>query len=286
MDNIEIKTEPVDYIVEEDALIPEIKLEEREPELEQNGIQLQCPKCQISYNNKYSYRNHVSVCDRYSFNRPLSKEEVSKSEAVREENKRSVEVLEESCFRECSPIRKAVLPKEAQYSCPECDRLFVNECDYARHTYAHTFIKVEDEDFPHMCADCGKDFDTLALAISHQNRQSNKRCKNYPKLVHKCRLCNMFFTRKDNLRGHLKTHALGQHCKQTKKAPGLYPCSKCPKVFGGTSLRAIHMRSHNRHTGSYDYACLKCKKTFSCSQSLKKHNSSHHGKWELMIVMS
>jgi len=46
------------------------------------------------------------------------------------------------------------------------------------------------------------------------------------------------FSRKDNLREHLRAHA-GQ-VKRKKK----YNCQHCNKEFHGTTLLQIHMRTH------------------------------------------
>jgi uncharacterized Zn-finger protein len=51
-------------------------------------------------------------------------------------------------------------------------------------------------------------------------------------------VCGRMFSRKDNLREHLRAHA-GQ-VKRKKK----YNCQHCNKEFHGTTLLQIHMRTH------------------------------------------
>ena len=48
--------------------------------------------------------------------------------------------------------------KPTHHFCNECDATFENSSKYARHLYAHTFIKKEDEDMPCICTTCGQDF--------------------------------------------------------------------------------------------------------------------------------
>ena len=42
--------------------------------------------------------------------------------------------------------------------CEECEIAFNITSHFARHLYAHTFIKIEEDDMPCICADCGYDF--------------------------------------------------------------------------------------------------------------------------------
>ena len=261
----------------------EVLDEEEEAEAEEKEKEkLTCQKCQISYENKFSYRNHVSVCDRNSFNRPMSKEELANSDKIRAEIRESVKLLERSCFSEFEERCPAAEPPgaEAAFSCSVCSVQFSTVRQQARHVYAHTFVKKEAEEFCHICADCGVDFPNLIQAQMHLKA---KRCENFPKLVYRCEVCGIFFTRKDNLREHLRDdHVFMIKSGAKKRKKSYYACKACDKIFGGASLRAIHYRSHNNKrltaaskSATNQFACNSCKRTFSCSQSLRKHSIRH-----------
>lgn len=75
------------------------------------------------------------------------------------------------------------------------------------------------------------------------------------------------FTRKDNLREHLRTHA-GTPQRQKK------PCKYCPKEFFTNQQLLIHERVH---TGERPVQCDLCPKSFLSSLALKKHRRVHTG---------
>ena len=188
--------------------------------------------------------------------------------------RRSIKILEKSCFRNQiwdeedfhTTEGGDTSSKSKIYECMECEETYPNIKWFARHVYAHTFVKQAAEDLGYICSDCGKDFDSKMKVDNHIKR--SKKCLNEPKVVFPCTICKKLFTRKDNLRDHLRVHA-GYDRKRRK-----YDCKKCKMSFGGTSLLAIHMRSH---TGSKPFACKVCRKTFMCNAALKKHARLHTG---------
>lgn len=60
--------------------------------------------------------------------------------------------------------------------------------------------------------------------------------------AHPCDVCGKVYTRRDNLREHLRVHA-GEVTRRKR-----HQCSQCPKMFHGASLLKIHERTH---TGQY-----------------------------------
>ena len=47
---------------------------------------------------------------------------------------------------------------EKTYTCKQCDEDFVGIKPFARHLYAHTFVRTAEEELPILCAGCGKEF--------------------------------------------------------------------------------------------------------------------------------
>ena len=83
---------------------------------------------------------------------------------LKEDERRSIRILEQSFFVN----EKAAIDDEIKmdpegshmgsHFCEECEISFDITSHFARHLYAHTFIKIEEDDMPCICADCGFDF--------------------------------------------------------------------------------------------------------------------------------
>ena len=82
---------------------------------------------------------------------------------------------------------------------------------FARHAYVHTFVRLDvdnnnssssnNNSEEHICPDCGLEFPGLEDSLDHGV------CPAAPKPLFPCAVCAMTFTRKDNLRQHLRAHA-------------------------------------------------------------------------------
>ncbi len=95
-------------------------------------------------------------------------------------------------------------------------------------------------------------------------------CSSAPKPVFVCAICDIVFTRKDNLRHHLKVHAglvpptnrSAAHSGSNvaidslmggpgdgKATTHTYPCMFCQRVYGGATLLNWHLKTHVRDDG-------------------------------------
>ncbi|CAK8686468.1 unnamed protein product [Clavelina lepadiformis] len=79
-----------------------------------------------------------------------------------------------------------------------------------------------------------------------------------------CTVCAKSFTKKSNMKRHLKTHT----------GTRLYQCEVCSKSFSLSSNLQRHMKVHS---GERPYKCKVCCKSFSDSSDLKRHMKVHTG---------
>lgn len=81
---------------------------------------------------------------------------------------------------------------------------------------------------------------------------------------HACPECDKTYTRKDHLKGHMRTH--------TGDRP--YKCSECDSTFAYQHVLNNHMRSH---TGERPFECTECDKNFAFRHHLDDHIRIHTG---------
>lgn len=81
---------------------------------------------------------------------------------------------------------------------------------------------------------------------------------------HACPECDNSYTRKDHLKGHMRTH--------TGDRP--YKCQECDSTFAYNYVLKNHVRSH---TGERPYKCTECDKSFHLRQHLDGHIRVHTG---------
>ena len=139
-------------------------------EVENDDEELRCPNCRITYMSKMSIKNHIQVCKVKNIsnsslnfiqnrtNNSLDKK-VSHPKSnihgickLNEDEKKSLKILEESCFNNKDKIpyeavavdgeNKSLNSVKQNYKCEECDEEYNDRTKFARHCYAHTFIKI------------------------------------------------------------------------------------------------------------------------------------------------
>ncbi len=111
------------------------------------------------------------------------------------------------------------------------------------------------------CLECGQAFtDKGNLARHHlvKHRQ----------LTYLCTICNHGFSRKGNLRLHLKNH------NPRTQIPKTFTCSDCSQSF--TDIKNLN-RHRTRHLGLV-FPCTVCNRTYSRSDILLKHMKTHEPK--------
>jgi hypothetical protein len=248
--NVVVKEETADKVAAVANHIPEVDEEPKE--------NLSCPKCDITYYSAMSIKNHIQVCKKVKFNPYPAQEsagEVDKSSLrlvvrgvrkLTDDERRSIRILEQSCFvndhcKDNLDDYKHEDDIKDGYFCLECDETCETSKKFARHLYAHTFIKKEERDMPCICTSCGQDFPDRDRLEVHLIPDLNC-CSGESRVLFPCNLCQKVFTRKDNLRDDLRSHVCLERRAIKKRQ---YKCKVCSKQYGGQTMLHIHLLSHS-----------------------------------------
>lgn len=137
-------------------------------EIEGVDEELRCPKCRITYMNRMSLKNHIQVCkvgsklldpqievQQNSLKNKICSQKnlINGIRKLNEDEKKSLKILEQSCFNNMDKVIYDVRSEEENidyittatkpiYECEECDEMYYNSTKFSRHCYAHTFIKI------------------------------------------------------------------------------------------------------------------------------------------------
>ncbi len=145
--------------------------------------------------------------------------------------------------------------KPVPASCRICHKTYTSMQNLQRHiSLQHTF----HADKKSRCLICNLRFTDKNTLTGHmQRKHSGKR------LMHKCQACSKVYLSQGGLRVHIKM----KHTKIVKR----HQCTKCSASFEMKEKRTKHMKRHGRKT----VTCGQCSATFSDMSALTIHQYTH-----------
>ncbi|XP_074542184.1 uncharacterized protein LOC141802545 isoform X2 [Halichoeres trimaculatus] len=186
----------------------------------------------------------------FSSNHLQNKEARVSGKKLKTKKKRSVtssECASSSAQKDRAQKRSKVQKDEKPFTCSDCGETFHKKKDLSVHEICHTKT--------YNCTFCEKFF--LVRLELERHLRSHTGEKPYS-----CSVCGKRFTQSSNLYRHQKIH--------TREKP--YSCSICVASFRQKTHLDRHIRTH---TGERPYSCSVCRKTFSERGTLQRHSTVH-----------
>jgi len=131
------------------------------------------------------------------------------------------------------------------YQCTQCDKYFANRYYLNKHMNIHGS--------KYKCTKCGNGFRSSQEVARHSRVHSGEK-------PFECRVCKKRFTRAADLVKHGRIHSAEKAYNN-----------------GFNQSNGVQLRRCLVHYGNGAYKCLVCDKTFSLSESLKRHMRVHTG---------
>lgn len=186
-------------------------------------------------------------------------------------------------------------PTDVSLTCSDCKLIASTACSLKAH------MRIHSQEPPHVCPDCGKDFDSWSALKNHLDtvcfhlskliryRCPGKRCgklfattvtfashfKVHLKKLYVCSECNVILVNEESIEIHKHLH--NQQCNFTK----LYDCTLCSNTEALTEENfEEHIAFHTTDTGRsmYVFICKSCKSYFRSTTTFAAHLLKCHGK--------
>ncbi|KAG5862745.1 hypothetical protein JTB14_013045 [Gonioctena quinquepunctata] len=213
---------------------------------------------------------------------------ISKIESVPENIFKSPRCLDCNTSPSCTMVdhyRGDNRPTDIRLGCSVCKFVASTECSLLAHTRIH------DNEPPHVCPDCGKDFREPELLKEHMNnvcfhlsknvrfRCPGKKCgklfatsmtfathfKGHIKCFLSCSLCTSMFTTIEDVHKHQDDHK--EICSFSK----VYNCSLCGEIDEPNYIKHIEDHTTDTDLCMYVYMCKNCRSYFRSTTTYATH---------------
>ncbi|KAG2459249.1 ZN510 protein, partial [Polypterus senegalus] len=166
-------------------------------------------------------------------------------------------VLQLGCTEHGRKLNKRENVHKAHYN---CRRNGSSGSAESSTTFAHlsglkVHRRVNSEEKPYICLECGKTFGQHSILQAHQRIHTGEK-------PYTCLVCKSSFTQLDNLKRHQKIHTVEKS----------HSCIACGKSLGTLMNIEIHSHVHNEETLN---RCTKCESSFSQMDNLIEHQRMH-----------
>ncbi|XP_049758439.1 zinc finger protein 568-like [Elephas maximus indicus] len=177
------------------------------------------------------------------------------------------------------PQSQKINTDEKPHKCKECGKAFSSGSQLSQHQRIHSGEK------PYKCNECGKAFPSTSQLNLHRRIHTDEK-------YYECKECGKAFSRPSHLSRHQRIHTgeTPHKCRECGQAfrydtqlslhqiihtnERLYECKECGKVYSCASQLILHQRIH---TGERPHKCNQCGKAFLSDSHLVRHQSVHTG---------